>query len=564
MIRALPFIFWTAAFAAFLTPMELGDVWWHLKSGEWIWLEKGLPSEDPFSIFTGSRPFVLRAFWLCQLVLYTVHASFGFTGLLALKGLLFTASFILMHRLVSEHLEPPLSYIIMAPVVLIATGYDEIRPQSFSFMFFALTLYLLEKRKAPGVSKAIARNFNIALPAVMLIWANMHPGFVIGDCLIALYMAGVALRCAITKRGPEDPASLRTFFAVSALSIAASLVNPNGAAAFLPTIKMLLSSAANEATIHEHLPAREFAALTGERYIYVCIIAMVAAGYVSFLYKAVRMRLSGRPDMIQFVLFSALSALSLVTFRAGFFFALAAAAAIGKNLSGLYPSKRVIQTTAAAISAAAILTAALVLVPRSVLRSPVINENWIPAKAAAFLQAEELPGNLYHPYEWGGYLIWRLYPKYKVFIDGRALGSIAEYQDILTAKAGFDDTLKSKGVNTVMYWPLLPYRKRVPPVLFALLKDELWSPVYWDLKSVIFVRSALARNPIRKRAVWELLTSLIKAGIAGEPGAASHFVALGELYLERGFRRDAREAFARALELEPGNREAAFWLQALR
>ena len=43
-----------------------------------------------------------------------------------------------------------------------------------------------------------------------------------------------------------------------------------------------------------------------------------------------------------------------------------------------------------------------------------------PAAAVAFLSREHPPGPILNHYNWGGYFIWKLYPEYRVFMDGRA------------------------------------------------------------------------------------------------------------------------------------------------
>ena len=42
------------------------------------------------------------------------------------------------------------------------------------------------------------------------------------------------------------------------------------------------------------------------------------------------------------------------------------------------------------------------------------------AAAVEFLRAHPESGAIYNDYGWGGYLIWKLYPQRKVYIDGRA------------------------------------------------------------------------------------------------------------------------------------------------
>ena len=46
---------------------------------------------------------------------------------------------------------------------------------------------------------------------------------------------------------------------------------------------------------------------------------------------------------------------------------------------------------------------------------------WFPERAAAFVERENLPGQIFNSYNEGGYLTWHLGPKYPDYVDGRAL-----------------------------------------------------------------------------------------------------------------------------------------------
>ncbi|MDP2166842.1 MAG: tetratricopeptide repeat protein [Thermodesulfovibrionales bacterium] len=574
MRKILPIVFFAGVLAAFLTPMELGDVWWHLRTGQWIWENKGLPQADPFSIAPAAAgQGVLASFWLCQLMLYGVYGLAGVYGLIALKALVFCLTFLLMESLLKGcGLKSPLRYILLLPSVFIATFYDEMRPQTLSFLFFAAVLYVLEKYwNAEGDAKA--EKGIMALPGLMLLWSNMHAGFVSGAALIIYYAAtGPAW-----GRGVSRAAALKGL-AISAASVALSGLNPNGLRPVSLTFGMVAGSMKGAAPIHEHLPVREFAHFTGQGSLHSAIIALTAAGGAVFIanfiiaafWKPHRIEPGPRPSFwgSHLLLFAGLSYASFATFRAGLFFALVWTLAVGKTVSA-WPLPEMKQSRALgrlkglsrALALSALLIAiGFVLLPRTVMRTPAVDERLIPVKAANFIEAQMPPGNIYHPYEWGGYLMWRLYPQYRVFIDGRALARMDEYFDVLEARPAWDDILSRYEVNTVVYWPLLPYRKNVPALVFALMRDEGWSPVYWDLQSIAFVRKRLAKNPIGKGAVWELLQSLVTVNIMSSPRDPKNYIALGEVYMERGLKYDARDAFKRALELDPGSREAAFYL----
>jgi hypothetical protein len=559
---ALSVIFWLAVFFIYLTPIELGDIWWHLSAGRWIWERFELPGADPFS-FTPvhDETFVLRAFWLCQVLLYGASRLAGIQGLVVLKAAVFTFTLAVLYRRARSSAGIPAiaGYLLIVPAAYLSVQYDEIRPQTFSFIFFSVLLFALEKgRRTMGGEKHSHQLYTWSLPLLMTVWANMHPGFVIGCLFIVL--AGVEHALRSLRRGSERVN--RGFLAGCLAAVCASaFLNPNGPEAFRRSYAMLAGSLRGGTSIHEHLPAREFAAFTASEHYYYVLIGFIALGALSFLYRFARDR---RIPVTHACIFAALAFISLKTFRMGFFFAIAVTPSLAGNVAPLFRAQPWSATAARSLVAGASVAAALfLLLPRTLLTRPLMNPDIFPEKALSFLERERLPGNVYHPYEWGGYFSWRLYPRYMVFVDGRAVGPLREHRLVLSAGLQWEEILRKHDVNTVVYWPLLPYKKHVPPLLFALLRDEGWSPVYWDLRSVIFVRKPLAERPIGKDSVWKLLASMIRNNIAEDPDEPANHVALGELYLERGLARYARDSFRRALALEPANKQASSYLEAL-
>ena len=576
-MRALIFIlFFLSVFAGFMTPMELGDVWWHLSTGQWILENMSLPDYDPFSIATDTRDysFVLQGFWLSQIIFYLIQSATGLVGLIMFKALLFTsAAAVLWLGARRQGASNILVYVSIVPAILVFSFYDESRPQTFSILFTALTFLVLESSRRhgqrlrmgdhhPQPQQKQGRPWFPALIPIMVVWANLHPGFVFGLGLITIYAAEHLSVSIVNKKSRPNVFFLMTCLA----SILLAGLNPNGFEAVLRTLSMLNQSAFGTVTIHEHLGMSQFVQRTGETSLMVLFIFVACAGLASFVLKRRSL------DLLHLFMFLSLGALSLVTFRAGLFFAIASAHIIGYNLSGLNaPSLMGKAPDVVRGSRRMAVTAAICLLgvaaglagTRSIAARGIMSPGIFPDKAAAYIEGSNAPANLYHPYEWGGYLIWRLYPGYRSFIDGRALVSISEHFEVQNAGPRWSEILEDRDVSTVLFWPMLPSSKRVPPIVFALARDPGWRAVYWDTRSLVFVRSGKAVRPLRQSTVWELLQSLAMQGITNHPSDAETYIVLGEIYANRGLPGLAREVFEKALSLDPDNREAAQWLRLL-
>ncbi|MCK4912040.1 MAG: hypothetical protein KAR83_10380 [Thermodesulfovibrionales bacterium] len=581
MKKIVTIMFFLCVSAGFLTPMELGDVWWHLSTGQWIMENMALPGQDPFNIapdLSRDQSLTLKGFWLSQIIFHLVERLSGLIGLISFKSALFTmAVFVMWKGARQQGASFALAYVSVIPAILVFTFYDEARPQTFSILFTAIALLVLERAREPGSrfrfgEKDMKREdhehggkpwFLILVP-LMPLWANMHPGFVIGLGFILFY-AGEHVYVSITNKGVGIN---RPFIMVCAAAVALSALNPNGYEALSSTISMLSRSAHGTVTIHEHLGMSQFVARTGEPSLLVLFAALAAGGLASFALKRQSL------DLLHVLMFLSLAGLSLVTFRAGLFFAIASAHIIGYNLSGmsipgikenlLEPSGDSATSTykMGSVVVICLLVACAALVStRSFLAKGTMSPGIFPDKAASFIESTSAPSNLYHPYEWGGYLIWRLYPRYKTFVDGRALIPLSEHFEVQNAGDRWAEILQSNKVSTVLFWPILPLGKRVPPIVFALARSSGWRAVYWDTRSLVFVRTEHARAPLGRNAVWELLQSLVLQGISIDPSDAENYIAMGEIFAHRGLPMQAREAFSKALSLDPSNRVAAQWLR---
>jgi hypothetical protein len=122
-----------------------------------------------------------------------------------------------------------------------------------------------------------------------------------------------------------------------------------------------------------------------------------------------------------------------------------------------------------------------------------------PVAAAEFISASSLRGNMYNFYNWGGYLIWRLAPERKVFIDGRGLNPGIHWESSVI-NIGFEGA----GQNN---WKTILDRYGVGyaviPVMFQgqrlqlfdrLHRDRDWVAVFGDGNVAVFARRSLQRS----------------------------------------------------------------------
>jgi hypothetical protein len=118
-----------------------------------------------------------------------------------------------------------------------------------------------------------------------------------------------------------------------------------------------------------------------------------------------------------------------------------------------------------------------------------------PVKAADFILARNLRGNMYNYYSWGGYLIWRLAPERRVFLDGRNINPDVFWEgtmiDYGLKKAGLEQWMPLFEKYDISYAVIpLQIQDKPTPLVNSLFPNPEWSAVFIGDNSVIFARKS--------------------------------------------------------------------------
>jgi hypothetical protein len=121
----------------------------------------------------------------------------------------------------------------------------------------------------------------------------------------------------------------------------------------------------------------------------------------------------------------------------------------------------------------------------------------LPSAAADFLQQHHVTGRMVNTYENGGYLVWRLWPQQKDFIDPRGLSEQAylDYGHILNndpaAGQSREETLRKYGVEVLVLSGFDRFSGAVFNIAAALADPNQteWKLMQADDKSVVFMRT---------------------------------------------------------------------------
>jgi len=468
-----------------LRPSFDTDTWWHLRAGQWIEDNRQVPRSDPFSHTMQGGPWAYPG-WLAQVVMLGFYRLAGLQGLTLFTALLVAIGLAFLWSLLDGAL------LMRAAVLLLAAAtsavYWAARPHVASFALAAFFLWTLEGRRTGARPRLIW-----LLPLAMALWTNVHGGFVIGFLLISMYLAGTVVDVfliPLTGRGllaeswRRRQADVVALVAVSLLSLLAAGVNPHGLSILLYPIKTLSIPVLQEHIREWQSPDFQQANLLPFLAMLVTLMAALGA--------------SGRAaSSSELIAVGGSAAMALFAVRNVPVFALVAAPVICRQASAaLEPILHGFDVPATepwrgrrllhGFAATALILACLgwAAVQLSAKRSQDHLQSLVPLGAFDALKVARPPGQLFNDYNWGGYILWDLYPGYPSFVDGRTdvfpPRIFDDYVRLWNARGGWESLLDHYGIGIVFVPPQAPLAE-------VLLRDG-WDEMYRDRTSVILLR----------------------------------------------------------------------------
>ena len=137
---------------------------------------------------------------------------------------------LIMQNAFRKRVSTPLIAVASIIVAINLSFYWGVRPQFFSFTFFAILLAFDEKRlQIDQLTESNTRSIIVRLLLVFSIffaWTNTHGGFVAGVAVFCVLMAGRSLICLARK--PKNVRLSGIYVALAGITLAATLINPYG------------------------------------------------------------------------------------------------------------------------------------------------------------------------------------------------------------------------------------------------------------------------------------------------------------------------------------------------
>jgi len=556
-------LFFLSVFFYFTNPINtITDFWWHISTGKWIAENSELPQDDPFSYTAAHGPdaqkaIILKGYWISQVCYYIIYKTVGWSGLIVFKGTLFALIFgVLWRILVMKGVEPISSLAIISPALIVAKSFEYIRPHTFSFLFALVLFYFVERGLAELRKTDIGKTRTVIFfPAIMVVWANLHPGYIVGIGMIGIYAFSETIKY-MRKKGSLSSASYKRLMLWLALSILASCINPNN---IMPVISPItLFGYGPIQNTDEYKQTWQYYSANNElfRFYWLSVIAFVTS--------IVMIRSWRKVELAHILLYGCFAVAGMVYFRFSIFFALMSIAISAQYLSRpTGPVQKLLPRVATAITILVVVLTAAYSFRHSFIAAGTLPSD-SPSEASDFIMENNLPGPLFNPYEWGGYLIWKLYPRYQVFVDGRSL-DVNQFYESLTVSYGRKDEIFGKyGIKTVIYYYLNVQKDGIPGLIYSLLGDDQWKMVFTDRKvAVVFVRADAAPYIASLSKEWftDVLIQKAMSWAERAPNNAKACLMLGQLYRVKNDFAKADYYYRETLRLDPGNVFAAYWIR---
>jgi hypothetical protein len=384
------------------------DLWWHVKTGDWIVAHLAVPHNGLFSWTAADRPWVTYS-WGFEVILSRAYAWFNLMGL-GLFGVVLTLiiaylQFWSLRRLSGRFWEAWLLAACSLYTFLFVIGP---RPVFVSIMFYIVLLTVLLEVNRSGQLKNL-----YWLPAIFLVWANIHIQFVYG-----LFVLGLFVGCQIASRWIErtkiasvvsGPVSLPVAPLVLTFGacVAATLIGPY--TYHLYQVIVLYSKAK-----YSYQIIIELQPLTFRLKNHFVELLLMAGGFCAVGWRK-------KLDLFKFTLMIVASFLAFRTLRDCWFVSTTAAAFIAD-----FPAPDSTRDRGESLAEGGLLLATLAIFLVLMSQNFDFNERSLdrnaslefPVDAVNYLRQHPLPGPLYNNLDWGGFLIWYM-PQFPVAIDGR-------------------------------------------------------------------------------------------------------------------------------------------------
>lgn len=554
-----PAIVVIAVFFLTLGPLKNLDMWFHIKSGE-VFSKQGIIFHDVFS-FTAQGRELFPYEWFFQVSIYQAQNIFGLESIKYFLALLGALHILIFYFLLKKVLE--ISTVLSASISFLFFGFIfeflNPRPQLFGYSFLLINLFL--------ILLYFLKNKNLLFLTIPItwMWANSH-GSVFLDPILFFAYGFLSLFLYFKSKEKSWLKKLKTLSAFGILSVVLTILPPLG----LTQYKLLWIFFQKREVISRYI--EEWGALSLDPNIFIFV--SVSFGISALLAAAVILKKKNYLDALFLLPLLPLVFSGYLAVR-NVYLAYLAIFIIFAWAVGQVEIKRV---RVLKIAVVAFTVFCFGFGTWAVFQKKTPERLYYPINATRFILDYDLKGHMFNEYGYGGYLLYKLYPKQQVFIDGRTDIYLCCEMPLtleLSYKKNDPDNKYREFLNTIwdkydISFVLMRTQKHsvLRKIARILTDDPGWSLVFWDDDSQIYVRRNGKNDQIIKQFGAAVATPYNKDPYNGENfeealkeyekmiqvvDSAKSRNAVGYIYLLQKKFDEAKGEFDRAIGLDPTN-----------
>lgn len=483
---------------------------WHIRNGQLMLQTHSITRIDPFSATMSGQPWYAWE-WLYDLLIAAVHYVLGLNGVVFSSAAIMAAAFVLVFRLAMRRGGSlPITLFLLVLSLGASAVHFLARPHVLSWLLTVIWFELLDSAAYGAEPKKGRRLF--FLPVLMLLWVNLHGGFLLGFALLVVYLVGGVIQYfSCPEQRQAIGRWLKQLGLVSVLSLLASFVNPYGYKLHLHIYRYL-----SDRFLMNHVSefrSPDFHGVAQQCFAVLLLLTMAA------LASARRMH---QPDRLLATLLAAFSGLYAARNLpvASMLLTLMIAPLLSETIAKAGENAGVASWLRALLSRLhrfglrmekmelrfhGHLWIVLVFVcglwaclhggrlGSTQLINAYFDEKRFPVEAAEVIAKRGIREPIFCPDQWGGYLIYRLYPQTKVLVDDRhdLYGEqfFKDYLKVVFVQPEWAKVLDERHVN----WVLVEKNSSLGTILE---QTSGWKLIHEDGTAMLYHREPTEANGV--------------------------------------------------------------------
>lgn len=487
--------------------LDDGDTGWHIVTGESILRTFKIPFADPYSHSIAGAPWTAHE-WFAEVLFGLAHRLMGLNGVVLVSTTVITLTFFFLYLFM---LRRGVSAIIAVSFTILAAWASMLhwlaRPHIFSLPLTLAFVVILDMYRREKVNRLWL------LPPLMVLWVNLHGGYVLGLILVLLYACGNLLRSFTSSDIREEARGASKVLGMAAgATLVATFVNPQGPAILyfpfhligrryiMDNVVEWLSPNFHQYTVFEYMLLLFIAIfalskirpdiIEGGAALLLTYMALYSVRYVPLLAIVVTPMAAERAGEVFDQLTKPLASLKIVNITRDIF------RNVSSNVTSLETRFVHHLWVYAAVGGCFLVALNGGKFGRAQAMDYQHDRRLFPVEALNFALNNDIKGNMFNNDGWGGYIIYKSYPHFKVFMDGRSdmygVPMLKEYVKVATAQVDCENVLDKYDVTWIIF-------NANSPVCQLLVAKRNWKLIYADTTANILLKDVPENRELIER-----------------------------------------------------------------